>query len=105
MGCKQRGTGRASGAWLRADVLVRPVAEVVRPLGLGEVATGDPAGELDGALRPDVPGEHRTAPQRCDQYLVAVAGERCLRDDLRSHHAGEQLTGAAVPQGVLVVEA
>ena len=71
---------RGSGAWLWADVLVRAVAEVVRPLFLGEVAAGDPAGELDGMVRPGVPLEDRASPQRCDQHRVAVAGERRLRD-------------------------
>src|SRR4051794_32699882 len=82
---------------LWADMLVRPAAEVLRPLLLREVAVRHPAGEIHGMVWPCVPFEDRTSPQGCDQNRLAVTGERRLRDDLRSHHTGEQLTGAAVP--------
>ena len=65
---------RRSGARLRADVLVRPVAEVVRPLVLGEVAAGDAARELDGMLGPGVPLEDRPSELAHDEDRLGIAG-------------------------------
>src|ERR687897_3558263 len=92
-------TERRLSLWPRADVLVRPVAEVVGPLSMSDVAAGDATRELGGVLGPGVPLEDWSSELAHDEDRVGVIAKRCYGEPLRCRDAREQFPGVAVPEG------
>jgi hypothetical protein len=66
-------TGAVDSGW--TGLLVRPVAEVLSPLGLREVPARDSAGEVDGVVLAGVPLVDRSTPRSRDEHGVRILAE------------------------------